>query len=94
MEIFENGETIRVNATITASDVPVTPSISITCTITDPIGAAIVTVAMNPSGVGIYYYDYLSSDTALEGKYIATIVATDTRITKKRAAFRLRSATV
>ena len=90
---FERGETVVCDLDITAAaGSAMDPDTSITITITDPEGTAVVSaVAFAKDGTGDYHYDYNTSGTAVVGTYRRVDTAVHgTRTAIKRSEFHIR----
>jgi uncharacterized protein YfaS (alpha-2-macroglobulin family) len=82
--IFQRNETVICSITVkTAAGVLTDPITSVTITITNPAGTAIVTSAnMTKDSTGTYHYDYNPVVDAALGNYDVHYIATDgSRIT-------------
>jgi uncharacterized protein YfaS (alpha-2-macroglobulin family) len=89
---FEAGETVICSITVVDSSGNLQDvATSMTITITNPAGSAVVSaIAMTNDGTGLYHYDY-QTGTSL-GIYNVKYIATDgSRITMSRDTFRLVS---
>jgi hypothetical protein len=91
MANFEKGETIvcSIEVYTAGTTTKVSPATSMTVTITDVAGSAVVSAqAMTPDDTGEYHYDYTPASDVRSGRYAVLYVATDgTRITKHRDNF-------
>ncbi len=88
MNTFDLGETVICSITVkTAAGVLATPATSMTITITNPYGIAVVSAQnMTVDGVGLFHYDY--TPTVLRGPYVIAYTATDgTRVTEQADGF-------
>jgi len=79
MRTFQRNETVICSITSkTAAGVLTDPITSMTITITNPSGTAVVTAAaMTKDSTGVYHYDYQPAVDAVLGVYRIRYTATD-----------------
>jgi len=77
--VFQRAETVICSALVkTTAGVLTTPATSMTITISDPVGTAVIAGAnMTLDAVGTYHYDFAPAATATLGIYLVRYVATD-----------------
>jgi uncharacterized protein YfaS (alpha-2-macroglobulin family) len=92
-EIYYQGETVGLKATVKDADGTLTDPSTVTITIVDPTGTEKVTdSAMTKKSTGIYQYDYTIASDAVAGIWTSEVKATSGKPSIEQDTFRVITA--